>query len=61
MPLADRPVVIEAVVDPAVALLPPDMPDAKADKVIDTLRGEPDGERLHGVSPRLGLDPGDAR
>lgn len=40
---ADRPTLIEAVVDPTAPLLPPLMPDAKADKVYDALGGEPDG------------------
>jgi pyruvate dehydrogenase (quinone) len=37
---ADRPVVIEAVVDPAVPLLPPNIPDAKADRVLDAIDAE---------------------
>jgi pyruvate dehydrogenase (quinone) len=37
---ADRPTVIEAVVDPATPLLPPLMPEAKVDKVIDALDRE---------------------
>jgi len=38
---ADRPTVIEAVVDAGVPLLPPLMPDSKAEKVIDALGREP--------------------
>lgn len=41
---ADRPTVIEAVVDPKTPLLPPLMPDAKADKVYAALAGEPGGD-----------------
>lgn len=37
---SDRPTVIEAVVDPATPLLPPLMPDAETDKVIDALERE---------------------
>lgn len=37
---ADRPFVIEAIVDPAAPLLPPHMPEAKADKVYDALERE---------------------
>ncbi|WP_029111735.1 thiamine pyrophosphate-requiring protein [Mycobacterium sp. URHB0044] len=40
---ADCPVLIEAVVDPAVPLLPPNMPDDKADKVFEAIDGEADG------------------
>ena len=40
---ADRPFIIEAVVDAATPLLPPLMPDEKADKVVDALRREDDG------------------
>lgn len=41
---ADRPTVIEAVVDPKTPLLPPLMPQAKADKVFAALADEPDGD-----------------
>lgn len=41
---ADRPTVIEALVDPKTPLLPPLMPQAKADKVYGALEGEPDGD-----------------
>ncbi|MGV0604364.1 thiamine pyrophosphate-requiring protein [Mycolicibacterium sp. XJ1904] len=41
---ADRPTVIEALVDPKTPLLPPLMPQAKADKVYCALEGEPDGD-----------------
>lgn len=41
---ADRPTLIEAVVDPKTPLLPPLMPQAKADKVYAALAGEPDGD-----------------
>lgn len=37
---ADRPTVIEAVVDPGTPLLPPQMPEAKAQKVRDALERE---------------------
>jgi pyruvate dehydrogenase (quinone) len=37
---ADRPTVIEAVVDPGTPLLPPLMPDSKAEKVRDALERE---------------------
>ncbi|KUI43948.1 thiamine pyrophosphate-binding protein [Mycobacterium sp. IS-1590] len=40
---ADRPTLIEAIVDPKTPLLPPLMPQAKADKVYAALAGEPDG------------------
>ncbi|GAT12127.1 thiamine pyrophosphate-requiring protein [Mycolicibacterium novocastrense] len=40
---ADRPTLIEAIVDPKTPLLPPLMPEAKADKVYAALAGEPDG------------------
>ncbi|MFD5829466.1 thiamine pyrophosphate-requiring protein [Lentzea sp. NPDC060358] len=40
---ADRPVVVEAVVDPAVPLLPPHLPDEKADMIYRGLDQEPDG------------------
>ncbi|MCV7168523.1 thiamine pyrophosphate-requiring protein [Mycobacterium manitobense] len=39
---ADRPFVIEAVVDAATPLLPPLMPDEKAEKVVDALSREDD-------------------
>ncbi|HEX6341975.1 thiamine pyrophosphate-requiring protein [Umezawaea sp.] len=41
---ADRPVVVEAVVDPAVPLLPPHLPDEKAEMVHRGLAQEPDGD-----------------
>ncbi|KUI40902.1 thiamine pyrophosphate-binding protein [Mycobacterium sp. GA-1199] len=41
---ADRPTLIEAVVAPKTPLLPPLMPEAKADKVYAALGGEPDGD-----------------
>ncbi|GAA3464378.1 pyruvate dehydrogenase (quinone) [Saccharothrix longispora] len=46
---ADRPVVVEAVVDPAVPLLAPHLPDEKVDKIHQGLDQEPDGdaEREH--------------
>ncbi|HEV7418386.1 MAG TPA: thiamine pyrophosphate-requiring protein [Mycobacterium sp.] len=37
---ADCPVLIEAVVDPSVPLVPPNMPDEKADKVFQAIGGE---------------------
>jgi pyruvate dehydrogenase (quinone) len=40
---ADRPFVVEALVDPATPLLPPLMPDAKVDKVLAALGQEDDG------------------
>ncbi|MGA5463450.1 thiamine pyrophosphate-requiring protein [Mycobacterium sp. NPDC050041] len=40
---ADRPFVIEAMVDAATPLLPPLMPDEKTDKVVDALSREDDG------------------
>jgi pyruvate dehydrogenase (quinone) len=40
---ADRPTVIEAVIDAAVPLLPPNMPDEKAGKVFDAVSQEPGG------------------
>jgi pyruvate dehydrogenase (quinone) len=40
---ADRPTVIEAVVDAATPLLPPLMPDSKTGKVIDAVEREDDG------------------
>lgn len=46
---ADRPTVIEAVVDAATPLLPPLMPDSKTDKVFDAIGQESDdtaGERV---------------
>lgn len=47
---ADRPFVIEAVVDAATPLLPPLMPDEKAEKVVDALSREggdgPAGDRV---------------
>jgi pyruvate dehydrogenase (quinone) len=36
------PVLIEAIVDPAVPLVPPNMPDEKADKVFHAISGEDD-------------------
>jgi pyruvate dehydrogenase (quinone) len=39
---ADCPVLIEAIVDPAVPLVPPNMPDEKADKVFHAISGEDD-------------------
>ncbi|BCI55070.1 thiamine pyrophosphate-requiring protein [Mycolicibacterium litorale] len=39
---ADRPTLIEAVVDPATPLLPPLMPDSKTDKVFDAIGQESD-------------------
>jgi pyruvate dehydrogenase (quinone) len=39
---ADRPVVVEAVVDPAVPLLAPHLPDEKADMIYRGLAQEPD-------------------
>ncbi|RKT55977.1 thiamine pyrophosphate-requiring protein [Saccharothrix australiensis] len=46
---ADRPVLVEAVVDPAVPLLPPHLPDEKMDMIRQGLDQEPDGdaEREH--------------
>ncbi|MGE2832719.1 thiamine pyrophosphate-requiring protein [Mycobacterium sp. SMC-4] len=48
---AERPVVIEAIVDAATPLLPPLMPEAKADKMYDALEAEDDGkaarDRMH--------------
>jgi pyruvate dehydrogenase (quinone) len=41
---ADRPFVIEALVDPATPLLPPLMPDAKVEKVLGALAAEDDGD-----------------
>lgn len=41
---ADRPVVIEAVVDAATPLLPPLLPDDKAEKVLGALAAEDDGK-----------------
>jgi pyruvate dehydrogenase (quinone) len=41
---SDRPVVVEAVVDPAVPLLPPNLPDSKAEMIDRGLDQEPDGE-----------------
>ncbi|MFV9633199.1 thiamine pyrophosphate-requiring protein [Mycobacterium neumannii] len=41
---ADRPTVIEALVDPKTPLLPPLMTQAKADKVYGALEGEADGD-----------------
>ncbi|WP_006244488.1 thiamine pyrophosphate-requiring protein [Mycolicibacterium tusciae] len=40
---ADRPTLIEAIVDANVPLLPPNMPDEKASKVFDAVDQEPDG------------------
>jgi pyruvate dehydrogenase (quinone) len=40
---ADRPFVIEAVVDAATPLLPPLMPDEKAEKIVDALSREDEG------------------
>jgi pyruvate dehydrogenase (quinone) len=40
----DRPVVVEAVVDPAVPLLAPHLPDSKADMIYRGLDQEPDGD-----------------
>ncbi|GHH39743.1 thiamine pyrophosphate-requiring protein [Lentzea cavernae] len=40
---ADRPVVVEALVDPAVPLLAPDLPDSKVDMMLRGLEQEPDG------------------
>jgi pyruvate dehydrogenase (quinone) len=48
---ADRPVVVEAVVDPAVPLLPPHLPDDKADVVHRGLDQEP-----HSDSARRNVD-----
>lgn len=55
---ADRPMLIEALTDPAVPLLPPNLSKAKADKVIGAMSAEPDADRTHLVSMRHGLDPG---
>ncbi|MFE2757708.1 thiamine pyrophosphate-requiring protein [Actinosynnema sp. NPDC059335] len=41
---ADRPVVVEAVVDPAVPLLAPHLPDEKVDMIHQGLDQEPDGD-----------------
>ncbi|KUI20286.1 thiamine pyrophosphate-binding protein [Mycobacterium sp. GA-1285] len=41
---ADRPTLIEAVVDPKTPLLPPSMPQAKAETVYAALAEEPDGD-----------------
>ncbi|ATE54785.1 thiamine pyrophosphate-requiring protein [Actinosynnema pretiosum] len=41
---ADRPVVVEAVVDPAVPLLPPNLPEEKAQAVLRGLEQEPDSD-----------------
>jgi pyruvate dehydrogenase (quinone) len=41
---ADRPTVIEAIVDAATPLLPPLMPDSKTDKVLDAVAREPGGD-----------------
>ncbi|MGE2721568.1 thiamine pyrophosphate-requiring protein [Mycolicibacterium celeriflavum] len=51
---ADRPTLIEAVVDPKTPLLPPLMPDAKADTVYAALAQEPNGDvmREHVVAQR---------
>jgi pyruvate dehydrogenase (quinone) len=46
---ADRPTVIEAIVDAATPLLPPLMPESKTDKVLDAVAREPGdaaGERV---------------
>jgi pyruvate dehydrogenase (quinone) len=40
---ADRPTLIEAIVDAATPLLPPLMSDAKAEKVLDAIAQEDDG------------------
>lgn len=42
---ADRPVVVEAVVDPDVPLLPPRQPSEKVERMLDALGREPGGER----------------
>ncbi|MBP2336654.1 pyruvate dehydrogenase (quinone) [Saccharothrix coeruleofusca] len=42
---ADRPVVVEAVVDPAVPLLAPHLPEGKAEMIYRGLDQEPGGER----------------
>ncbi|WBQ08314.1 thiamine pyrophosphate-requiring protein [Kribbella sp. CA-293567] len=47
---ADRPTVIEAVVDPAVPLLPPGLDDAKLQKVFQGIDQEPDG---HGARSQV--------
>ncbi|MGE2731788.1 thiamine pyrophosphate-requiring protein [Mycolicibacterium vaccae] len=41
---SDKPVVIEAIVDPATPLLPPLMPEEKADKVFGALEDEDEGK-----------------
>ncbi|KUH86123.1 thiamine pyrophosphate-requiring protein [Mycobacterium sp. IS-1556] len=43
---ADRPTVLEAVVDPKTPMLPPLMPEAKADTVYAALAQEPDGDAV---------------
>lgn len=42
---ADRPVVVEAVVDPDVPLLPPRQPSEKVERMLDAVGREPGGER----------------
>ncbi|MDO3638693.1 thiamine pyrophosphate-requiring protein [Mycolicibacterium arseniciresistens] len=56
---ADRPFVIEAVVDAATPLLPPLMPDEKAEKVVDALsREDGDGPAADRVSAQVTAERG---
>jgi pyruvate dehydrogenase (quinone) len=55
---ADRPVVVEAVVDPAVPLLAPHLPDEKADTIYRGLAAEPDSDAAREQVLRQRADEG---
>ncbi|MCK9792839.1 thiamine pyrophosphate-requiring protein [Isoptericola sp. 4D.3] len=46
---ADRPVLVEAVVDPDTPLLPPRQPDEKVQRMVDGLGQEPGGDRARAL------------
>ncbi|TQM79365.1 pyruvate dehydrogenase (quinone) [Saccharothrix saharensis] len=58
---ADRPVVVEAIVDPAVPLLAPHLPEEKVDKIHQGLDQEPEGDAEREHLRRQRADEGHGR